>query len=146
MEPKFYDLSAVQFDDGTVQLVQKDCGEEYVIAAHPMQLAYYAHKYNRAPVPAPQPIATADDVPDEMHSLSISREPGELIAIEQTIVQGMGGSDERILIHPTQAAWLAARLLELAAMPVETPGASKTFSGGAILTEQPSLDVLRVQL
>ena len=36
---RFHDLSFNLMDDGTVKLTQTDCGEDYVITAHPEQIA-----------------------------------------------------------------------------------------------------------
>lgn len=133
MEPKFYDLRAEQFDDGTIQLTQMDCGEEYCINAHPVQLAYFAQKYCKGPAPALPTITPSTDAPNEMHSLSVTHEPGELIAIEQTVVRGMGGSDDCILVHPSQVPWLVTRLLELASAPPNDKTQSAAFTANGQL-------------
>lgn len=41
---KFHDLDFTQSSDGTVLLIQTDCGEEYSIAAHPEQIKFIAHQ------------------------------------------------------------------------------------------------------
>jgi hypothetical protein len=38
--PKFYDLHHALMPDGSVHLIQSDCGEDTTIAAHPEQLRY----------------------------------------------------------------------------------------------------------
>lgn len=42
MAERFYDLSFEVLDDGTVRLEQQDCGESWIINAHPQQLIYIA--------------------------------------------------------------------------------------------------------
>jgi len=43
MNERFYDLSFEKTPDG-VRLTQTDCGEEYVVVAHPDQLKYIARR------------------------------------------------------------------------------------------------------
>jgi hypothetical protein len=50
---------------------------------------------------------------DEMPSLEVVYDDDGTIYLNQTRVEGMGGSDETIELHPVQAAWLGARLLAL---------------------------------
>lgn len=41
---KFYDLHHTLMPDGSVHLIQSDCGEDTTIAAHPEQLRYIAQQ------------------------------------------------------------------------------------------------------
>ncbi len=36
----FHDLAFDLLEDGTVKLTQTDCGEDYIITAHPEQIAF----------------------------------------------------------------------------------------------------------
>lgn len=42
---KFYDLSVSRQPDGSVRLVQSDCGEDYIIDLHPAQLRHVAETF-----------------------------------------------------------------------------------------------------
>lgn len=54
---KMYDLAYSQQPDGSVRLVQSDCGDEYIIDLHPAQLRHLAEHFELVP-PAPP----ADDL------------------------------------------------------------------------------------
>ncbi len=41
---RFHDLAFDLMDDGTVKLTQTDCGEDYIITAHPEQIAFIARR------------------------------------------------------------------------------------------------------
>jgi hypothetical protein len=64
---------------------------------------------------------------DEMPSLEVVRGDDGTIYLNQTRLEGMGGSDESIELHPVQAAWLGARLLALTSNE-KSPAISVTAS------------------
>ena len=41
---RFHDLTFSLMDDGTVKLTQTDCGEDYIITAHPEQIVFIARR------------------------------------------------------------------------------------------------------
>ena len=41
---RFHDLSFSLMDDGTVKLTQNDCGEDYIVTAHPEQINFIARR------------------------------------------------------------------------------------------------------
>jgi len=55
----------------------------------------------------------ADSGGDAMSHLDVVRDDDGTIYLSQTRLEGMGGCDETIELHPVQAAWLGARLLTL---------------------------------
>ena len=42
---KFHDLSFSRQPDGSIRLMQSDCGEEYIIDLHPVQLRHVAEAF-----------------------------------------------------------------------------------------------------
>ena len=43
--PKFYDLTFSRQPDGSIRLIQSDCGEDSIIDLHPAQLRYMAESF-----------------------------------------------------------------------------------------------------
>lgn len=89
-------------------------GNEEGVALHLSQIRYLAEVAGllpASPVPAMSAMPEADGG-GEMHSLSVEVHGGS-IWIEQTRLSGMGGTDAAIELHPSQAAWLAARLQQM---------------------------------
>jgi len=41
---RFHDLTFTLMDDGTVKLTQTDCGEDFVVVAHPEQIRFIARR------------------------------------------------------------------------------------------------------
>ena len=61
----FHDLAFDLLEDGTVKLTQTDCGEDYIITAHPEQIAFIARRV------CGMSIATAEQVEDLERKLSV---------------------------------------------------------------------------
>lgn len=61
----FHDLAFDLMDDGAVKLTQMDCGEYYVITAHPEQIAFIARRV------CGMSITTAEQVQDLERKLSV---------------------------------------------------------------------------
>ena len=57
MTNRFYDLTYSKQPDGSIRLVQSDCGDDYIIDMHPAQLRHVAEHFGLVP-PAPP----ADDL------------------------------------------------------------------------------------
>ena len=62
---RFHDLAFDLMDDGTVKLTQTDCGEDYVITAHPEQIVFIARRL------CGMSITTAEQVQDLERKLSV---------------------------------------------------------------------------
>ena len=62
---RFHDLAFDLMDDGTVKLTQTDCGEDYVITAHPEQIVFIARRL------CGMSITTAEQVEDLERKLSV---------------------------------------------------------------------------
>lgn len=62
---RFHDLTFDLLDDGTVKLTQTDCGEDYIITAHPEQIAFIARRV------CGMSITTAEQVEDLERKLSV---------------------------------------------------------------------------
>lgn len=45
MNTRFHDLQFSRQQDGSIRLVQSDCGEEYIIDLHPVQLGHIAETF-----------------------------------------------------------------------------------------------------
>ncbi len=132
---QMHDLAFELLDDGTIRLEQRDyCGESYVIDLHPRQLMHVAERVGLLPAPPMRDHLIADnDVGDEMHHLAVEMDDDGAIHLYQTQISGIGDSDEHVILHPAQAAWLGARLLFLT-RPV------KPLSGPSGATSPPSDD------
>ena len=61
----FHDLAFDLMDDGTVKLTQTDCGDDYIITAHPEQITFIARRL------CGMSIATAAQVEDLERKLSV---------------------------------------------------------------------------
>lgn len=112
---KMYDL-AFSIDDQNIRLEQDSgIGEVHVIDLHPVQLRLLAERAGLLePIPLIQRYPFIIDGEDEMQHLQIDCDEDGTFHLYQTQIRGMGGSDEHLILHPTQAAWLGARLLSLA--------------------------------
>lgn len=126
---QMYDLAFTQLDDGTIRLEQRDyCGESAIIDLHPYQLQHVAERAGLLPPSLPMPDVGEDN--DEMHHLHVVGDDDGTVHLYQTQLFGMGGSDEHVILHPTQAVWLGARLLALChAKPVSSPLAASSAPG-----------------
>lgn len=124
-----YDLRIEQLDDGTVRLEQSAGSLEgaAIVELHPCQLRLLAEQaglLEQSPIPG---HLDTDADTGEMHHLQVAHDDDGTVHLYQTQLRGMGGSDEHVILHPTQAAWLGARLLAIArsAKPHSSPlGAS----------------------
>ena len=61
----FHDLAFDLMDDGTVKLTQTDCGDDYIITAHPEQITFIARRL------CGMSITTAAQVEDLERKLSV---------------------------------------------------------------------------
>ena len=80
---RFYDLSFNLQDDGTVQLTQTDCGEDYIITAHPEQLAFIARRV------CGMSITTAEQVEDLERKLSVITDRLERLVTDKWFRKGI---------------------------------------------------------
>ena len=71
-----FKLSYLQ-DDGTVKLTQTDCGEDYIITAHPEQIVFIARRV------CGMSITTAEQVEDLERKLSVITDRLERLAPRQ---------------------------------------------------------------
>jgi hypothetical protein len=113
---KMLDLVVSQLDDGEILLEQMDCaGERSAVCLYPIQLRQVAEAVGLASPSVPAGWANQVDVgPDWMDNLDVTRDDDDgTVTISQTQISGMGGSDNRLTLHPIQAAWLGARLLAM---------------------------------
>lgn len=89
-------------------------GNADAVVLHISQIRYLAEV--ACLLPAPRQPSTLE-VPvangEAMHSLDVESDSDGMIWIEQTRLSGMGGTDAAIELHPSQAAWLAARLQQM---------------------------------
>lgn len=113
MMEKMYDL-AWEIDGDTITLEQDGgCEGAIRIDLHISQLRLLAERTGLQPVAsAPQQHAASAEDGDAMHSLQVETDSDGMIWVEQTRLSGMGGTDAAIELHPSQAAWLAAKLLK----------------------------------
>ena len=56
---KFYDLSFSRQPDGSIRLLQSDCGGDYIIDAHPEPIKFMAHQLCGRKLP-PNAISVAE--------------------------------------------------------------------------------------
>lgn len=149
---QMHDLSFDLMTGGTIRLHQMDyAGESSIIDLHLAQLRYIAERAGLllAPIPMvsmPGYMIADDDDGDEMQHLAIEADDDGPIHLYQTRVSGMGGTDEHVILHPTQAAWLGVRLLAFVrrAKPVPAPveaagGSLLNVAGCAGGSAEPSL-------
>lgn len=106
---------AFEIDGDLIRLRQDaGCGEEHIVDLHPLHLRHLAEQ---AGLLAPSPLLGMSlglaDGPDGMDGLKVQQDEDGTIVVSQACVRGMGGSDEAVVLHPLQAAWLAAKLATL---------------------------------
>ncbi len=89
-------------------------GNDEGVALHTSQIRYLAEVAGLLPAPL-RPLTLGAPVAngDAMHSMDVETDSDGMIWIEQTRLSGMGGTDAAIELHPSQAAWLAARLQQM---------------------------------
>lgn len=103
---------AFEIDGDLVRIEQSaGCGEVASVDLHRLHVAHLAGLLGLIP-PASHPVApkALTGGPESMDSLEVSTDDDGTIWLSQTRVRGMGGSDESIALHPSQAAWLAEQL------------------------------------
>lgn len=89
-------------------------GNEEGVALHTSQIRYLAEVAGLLPAPTrPSTLGVPVANGEAMHSLDVESYSDGMIWIEQTRLSGMGGTDAAIELHPSQAAWLAARLQQM---------------------------------
>lgn len=89
-------------------------GNEEGLALHISQIRHLAEVAGLLPAPRRLPTLAVPVANGEaMHSLDVESDSDGMIWIEQTRLSGMGGTDAAIELHPSQAAWLAARLQQM---------------------------------
>ncbi len=79
----FHDLSFDLQDDGTVKLTQTDCGEDYVITAHPEQIAFIARRV------CGMSVTTAKQVEDLERKLSVITDRLERLVTDDWFRKGI---------------------------------------------------------
>ena len=79
----FHDLAFDLMDDGTVKLTQTDCGEDYIITAHPEQIAFIARRV------CGMNITTAEQVEDLERKLSVITDRLERIVTDDWFRKGI---------------------------------------------------------
>ena len=79
----FHDLTFDLMDDGTVKLTQTDCGEDYIITAHPEQIAFIARRV------CGMSIATAEQVEDLERKLSVLTDRLECLVTDKWFRKGI---------------------------------------------------------
>ena len=79
----FHDLSFDLQDDGTVKLTQTDCGEDYVITAHPEQIVFVARRL------CGMSITTAAQVEDLERKLSVLTDRLERLVTDKWFRKGI---------------------------------------------------------
>ena len=91
---RFHDLAFDLMDDGTVKLTQTDCGEDYVITAHPEQIAFIARRV------CGMSITTSEQVEDLERKLSVITDRLERLVTDKwfrkSIVEECGDGIEMI--------------------------------------------------
>ena len=80
---RFHDLTFDLLDDGTVKLTQTDCGEDYVITAHPEQIAFIARRV------CGMSITTAEQVEDLERKLSVLTDRLERLVTDKWFRKGI---------------------------------------------------------
>lgn len=89
-------------------------GNDEGVALHTSQIRYLAEVAGLLPAPLRPSTIEAPVANDEaMHSLGVESDSDGMLWIEQTRLSGKGGTDAAIELHPSQAAWLAARLQQM---------------------------------
>lgn len=89
-------------------------GNDEGVALHISQIRHLAEVAGLLPAPRRLPTLTIPVAEgDAMHSLDVESDSDGMIWLEQTRLSGMGGTDAAIELHPSQAAWLAARLQQM---------------------------------
>lgn len=111
---KMQDLAFEIHDNGTIALEQVAGSLEGAscIDLHPMQLRMLAERaglLNTQPQPLGPPLVNEGG--GEMQHMEVVRDEDGTVHIYQTQLRGMGGSDEHVMLHPLQAAWLASQLV-----------------------------------
>ena len=113
----FHDLTFTLMDDGTVKLTQTDCGEDYIITAHPEQLRFITRRL------CGMPEATASQVQDLERKLSVLTDRLECLVTDawfrKEIIDGCGDFGE-----------ILAKLDGLVDLAIE-------FDGGRLLPSEP---------
>ena len=80
---RFHDLAFDLMDDGTVKLTQTDCGEDYVITAHPEQIAFIARRV------CGMSITTTEQVEDLERKLSVITDRLERLVTDKWFRKGI---------------------------------------------------------
>lgn len=110
---KIYDL-AFEIEGENIRLEQDaGIGEIHVIDLHMIHLRLLAERAGLLPRLLPPVLPCLAECNDEMHHLQIEQDDDGTIHLYQTQISGMCGSDEHLMLHAAQAAWLGARLLSL---------------------------------
>ncbi len=79
----FHDLAFDLMDDGTVKLTQTDCGEDYIITAHPEQIVFIARQL------CGMNSATASQVQDLERKLSVLTDRLERLVTDRWFRDGI---------------------------------------------------------
>jgi len=79
----FHDLTYSLMDDGTVKLTQTDCGEDYIVTAHPEQLRFITRRL------CGMPEATASQVQDLERKLSVLTDRLERLVTDKWFRDGI---------------------------------------------------------
>lgn len=89
-------------------------GNDDAVVLHISQIRYLAEIAGLLPAPRqPSMLEVPVANGEAMHSLDVESDSDGMIWIEQTRLGGMGGTDAAIELHPSQAAWLTARLQQM---------------------------------
>lgn len=116
----------------TITLSQSDLnGNEDRVVLHVSQIRQIAASLDR-PESVELVHAQPTGDPDEMHSIAVEEDADGTVTLYQTRSAGMGGCDERVELHPIQAAWLAAKLTAIISNGAGA-GSSGTDCGGTDL-------------
>lgn len=113
MTEHMYDVGVEFLEDGNARIEQSAGSLEGAtyIDLHPVQVRLLAERMgllNTQPLPLGLPVAFEGN--GNFHHLEIERDEDGTVHLFQTQIQGMGGSDEHVMLHLLQAAWLASQL------------------------------------
>lgn len=136
---KMLDLAFEIYGNGTIALEQVAGSLEgpAYIDLHPMQLRMLAERAGLLePVPLPTAAPYLIDGGNEFQHLQIEQDEDGTVNLYQTQIHGMGGSDEHLILHPTQAAWLGARLLALSSIAMSPSEPLESAPSGAVNKSQ----------